>query len=74
MLVHHNVGTSECAIEADLASLKSEIDKLDIGILETTPVDLIRLSDLVKNEVLKNQIFKLLKAESPKRMDVFLTE
>ena len=30
-----------------LASLKSEIDKLDIGKLETTPVDLKKLSDVV---------------------------
>ena len=35
------------------ASLKSEIDKLDIGKLETTPVDLSKLSDVVKNEVVK---------------------
>ena len=35
------------------ASLKSEIDKLDIGKLETTPVDLSKLSDVVKNEVIK---------------------
>ena len=29
------------------------MDKLDIGKLETTPVDLSKLSDAVKNEVLK---------------------
>ena len=37
----------------DLASLKSKIDKLDIGKLETTPLDLSKPSDLVKNEVVK---------------------
>ena len=36
-----------------LTSLKSEIDKLDIGKLETTPVDLSKLSDVVKNEIVK---------------------
>ena len=36
-----------------LASLKSEIDKLDIGKVETTPVDLTKLSDVVKNEIVK---------------------
>ena len=50
--------------KAYLASLKSEIGKLDIGKLETTPVDLIKLGDGVKN-VVKNQILKLLKTESP---------
>ena len=37
----------------DLANLKSEIDRLDIDKLETTPVDLSKLSDVVKNEVVK---------------------
>ena len=32
-------------------SLKSKVDKLDIGKLETTPVDLSKFSDLVKNDV-----------------------
>ena len=30
------------------------VDKLDTGILETTPVDLSKLSDAVKNEIAKN--------------------
>ena len=33
--------------------LKSKVDKLDIGKLETTPVDLSRLSNVVKNDVFK---------------------
>ena len=36
-----------------LSSLKSKIDKLDIGKLEITPVNLSKLSDVVKNEVVK---------------------
>ena len=39
--------------KSDLTSLKSEIGKLDIGKLETTPVDLGKLNDAVKNEVVK---------------------
>ena len=39
--------------KVDLASLNSEIDKLDIGQLETTPVDLSKLSDVLENEVAK---------------------
>ena len=33
--------------------MKSKVDKLDTGKLETTPVDLSKLSNLVKNDVVK---------------------
>ena len=36
-----------------LSSLKSKVDKLDIGRLETTLADLSKLSNVVKNEVVK---------------------
>ena len=39
------------ALKANLASLKTEVDKLDIGKLVAVPVDLSKLSDLVKNHV-----------------------
>ena len=45
------VETFKLAKQLDLASLKLEIDKLHIGKLETTPVNLSELSDIVKNEV-----------------------
>ena len=45
------VDTSKFAKKVDLASLKSKIDKLDIGKLETSPVDLSKPSDVVKNKV-----------------------
>ena len=35
------------AKKVDLRTLKSEIDKLDIGKLETTPVDSSKLGDVV---------------------------
>ena len=40
-----------------MASLKSEIDQLDIGKLETTPIDLSKLTDIVKNEVVKRDVY-----------------
>ena len=43
------VGTSKFANKVDLASLKSEIDQLDIGKLENTPADLSKLRDVFKN-------------------------
>ena len=48
--------TSQFAKKFDLAILKSEIDKLDIGKLETPPADLSKLSDAVKMNLHKNCI------------------
>ena len=39
--------------KANLASLKSGIDKVDINKIETTPVDLSKLTNVVQNEVVK---------------------
>ena len=47
-----SVDTSRFAKKDDLVSLKLEIDELDIGKLESIPVDLSKLSVVVK-EVLK---------------------
>ena len=47
------VYTSQFAKKDDLASVKSKVDKLDIGKLETTPVDLSKISYIVRNEVVK---------------------
>ena len=44
---------SNFAKKNDLAHLKSEVDKLDIGNFETTPVDLSKLINVVKNDVVK---------------------
>ena len=45
--------TSSFALKPNLASLKTEIDKLDIEKLVPVPVDLSKLSDVVKNDVVK---------------------
>ena len=42
--------TSDLAKNTGLANLKYDVDKLDIEKLETTPVDLSKLSDAVKNK------------------------
>ena len=45
-----------------LISLKSTVDKLDIGKLETNAVDLRKLSDVVKNDIVKKTEYdKLIK-------------
>ena len=40
-------------MKSNLASLKTEVDKLDIDKLVPVPVDLSKLSDVVKNDVVK---------------------
>ena len=43
-----HVDTSSFALKTNLASLKTEVDKLDIDKLVPVPVDLSKLSDVVK--------------------------
>ena len=44
---------SSFASKTNLAALKAEVDKIDADKLKTTPIDLDRLSNLVKNDVVK---------------------
>ena len=48
-----HVDTSSFALKTNLSNLKTEVDKLDIGKLGAVPVDLSKLSNVVKNEVIK---------------------
>ena len=48
-----HVDTSNFALKSNLASFKSEVDKLDIDKLLPAPVDLSKLSNVVENEVIK---------------------
>ena len=48
-----HVDVSTYASKTNLAALKSEIDKIDVDKLKTTSTDLDRLSNLVKNDVVK---------------------
>ena len=57
-----HVDTSSFALKSNLASLKTDVDKLDIDKLVLSLVDLNKLSDVVKNVVKKlYMIHKLLK-------------
>ena len=51
-----HVDTSSFALKTNLASLKTEVDKLDIDKLAPVPVDLSKLSDAVKNDVVKKAV------------------
>ena len=48
-----HIDISSFALKTNLPNLKTEVDKLDIGKLAPVPVDLIKLSDVVKNDVVK---------------------
>ena len=58
-----HVDTSSFALKTNLASLKTEVDKLDIDQLVPVPVDLSKLSDVVKNDVVKKDVYDKLVAK-----------
>ena len=48
-----HVDVSSFASKTNLASLKTEVDKIDADKLKTVPVDLAKLSNVIKNDVVK---------------------
>ena len=44
---------STLAAKSDLASLKAQIDEIDVGKLKTASIDLSELSDAANNDVVK---------------------
>ena len=57
------VDTSSFILKSNLASLKTEVDKLDINKLVSVPVDLHKLSHVVKNNVVKKTVYDKLVAK-----------
>ena len=51
------VDVSSYATKTNLAALKTEVDKIDTDKLKTVPDDLAKLSNVVKNEVVKKTDF-----------------
>ena len=47
------IDTSKLAAKSDLATLKDEVDKIVIDKLKTVPIDLSKLSNVVKNKIVK---------------------
>ena len=52
-----HVDTSNFTLKTNLASLKTDVDKLDIDKLAPVPVDLSKLIDVVKNDVAKKAVY-----------------
>ena len=51
-----HVDTSSLALKTNLANLKTEVDKLEIDKLTPVPLDLSKLSDVVKNDAVKKTV------------------
>ena len=51
-----HVDTSSFALKTNLATLKTEVDKLDIDKLVLFPTDLSKLSNVGKNDVVKKTV------------------
>ena len=54
-MTHVDVGSF--ALKSNLASLNNEIDKLNIDKLTPVPNDLAKLSNVVKNDVVKKTVY-----------------
>ena len=58
-----HIDTSSFALKKKLACLKPEVDRLDIDKLAQVPVDLSKLSDAVKIDVVKKTVYHKLDAK-----------
>ena len=58
-----HVDTSSFALKTNLANLKTEVDRLDIDKLVPVPVDLSKIRDVVKNDVVKKTEYDKLVAK-----------
>ena len=52
-----HVDTSNFGLKTNLGNLKTEVDKLDIDKLVPIPEDLSKLSNVVKNDVVKKTVY-----------------
>ena len=58
-----HVDVSSFASKTNLASLKTEVDKIDADKLKTIPIDLVKLSNVIKNDVVKKTEYNSLKTK-----------
>ena len=57
------IDTSNSALKSNLASLKAEVDKINVDKLNTAPVDLSKVSNVVNNDVVKKTAYDKLFAK-----------
>ena len=58
-----HIDLSSYGSKTNLAALKTEIDKIDTDKLKTVPNDLAKLSNVVKNDVVKKTEYNTLKSK-----------
>ena len=58
-----HVDANSFALKSNLASLKTEVDRIDAEILKTFPVDRAKLTNVVKNGVIKKTEYDKLVAK-----------
>ena len=52
-----HVAVSSYATRTNLSALKSEVDKIDVNKLKTTPTDLTKLNNVVNNDLVKKTVY-----------------
>ena len=52
-----HVDVSSFANKTNLAALKTEVDKIDVGKLKTVPVDLAKLTNAVEHDLVKKTVY-----------------
>ena len=57
------IDTHNIALNSNLPTLKAEVYKIDVDELNTTPVDLIKLSNAVNNGIAKKTVYDKLVAK-----------
>ena len=58
-----HVDVSSFSSKKSLASLKTEVDKVDADKIKAVPIDLARLSNVVKNDAVKKTEYNSLKTK-----------
>ena len=58
--ISHDDNFTSFALKTNLANIKAEVDKLDIDKLGPIPADVSKLSDVVKNDVVKKDVYNKL--------------
>ena len=57
------IDTSKLAVKSNLASLKAKVDKINVDKIQTVPVDLSKLSNVVNNDIVRTTAYDKLVAK-----------
>ena len=57
------IDISKLAVKSNLASLKAKVDKINVDKIQTVPVDLSKLSNVVNNDIVRTTAYDKLVAK-----------